>query len=30
MNCAEFEILLADYLDNTLPAPQRAALEEHK
>ena len=30
MNCAEFEILLADYLDNTLPTPQRAALEEHK
>lgn len=30
MNCAEFEILLADYLDDTLPATQRAALEEHK
>jgi hypothetical protein len=29
MNCAEFEILLADYLDNTLGATDRAALEEH-
>ena len=29
MNCAEFEILLADYLDNTLGAPERAALEAH-
>ncbi len=29
MNCAEFEILLADYLDNTLPAPERAVLEQH-
>ncbi len=29
MTCAEFEILLADYLDNTLGAPERAALEAH-
>jgi hypothetical protein len=29
MNCAEFEILLADYLDNTLGAADRAALEAH-
>jgi hypothetical protein len=29
MNCAEFEILLADYLDNTLGAPERAALQAH-
>ena len=29
MNCAEFEILLADYLDNTLGAPERAALQQH-
>lgn len=29
MNCAEFEILLADYLDNTLGAPERASLEQH-
>jgi anti-sigma factor RsiW len=29
MNCAEFEILLADYLDNTLPAPERAAVQQH-
>jgi Putative zinc-finger len=29
MNCAEFEVLLADYLDNTLPAPERAALQQH-
>ena len=29
MNCAEFEILLADYLDDTLPAPERAALQAH-
>jgi anti-sigma factor RsiW len=29
MNCAAFEILLADYLDNTLGAPERAALEAH-
>lgn len=29
MNCAEFDILLADYLDDTLGAPERAALEAH-
>ena len=29
MNCAEFEILLADYLDNALGAPERAALQAH-
>jgi Putative zinc-finger len=29
MNCAEFEVLLADYLDNTLSAPERAALQQH-
>ena len=29
MNCAAFEILLADYLDNTLGAPERAALQAH-
>ena len=29
MNCAEFEVLLADYLDNTLGAPERAALRQH-
>ncbi|MFL6465912.1 MAG: anti-sigma factor family protein [Bryobacteraceae bacterium] len=29
MNCAEFEVLLADYLDNTLGAPERAALQQH-
>ena len=29
MNCAEFEILLADYLDKTLPAPERDALQQH-
>ncbi len=29
MNCAEFEISLADYLDNTLPTTERAALQQH-
>lgn len=29
MNCADFEILLADHLDGTLPASGRAAFEEH-
>jgi anti-sigma factor RsiW len=29
VNCGEIEILLADYLDDTLPVPERAALEHH-
>ena len=29
MNCAEIEILLADYLDDTLSPEQRIALENH-
>lgn len=29
MNCAEFEIVLADYLDGTLQAGERAAIEQH-
>ena len=29
MNCADFEILLADHLDGTLPAESRSAFEEH-
>ncbi|MDP8979481.1 MAG: zf-HC2 domain-containing protein [Acidobacteriota bacterium] len=29
MNCAELEILLCDYIDGTLPATERAALELH-
>lgn len=29
MNCAEFETRLADYVDGTLSAPERAALELH-
>jgi hypothetical protein len=29
MNCADFEILLADHLDGALPASSRAAFEEH-
>jgi anti-sigma factor RsiW len=29
MNCADVEILLADYVDGTLAADQRAALEMH-
>ena len=29
MNCAELEILLCDYIDGTLPAAERAALELH-
>lgn len=29
MNCGEFEIILADYLDGTLPAEASAAVEQH-
>ena len=29
MNCAEFEILLADYLDSTMTEQQRSAVEQH-
>ena len=29
MTCAELEILLCDYVDGTLPASQRTALESH-
>ena len=29
MNCAEFEILLADYMDGTLPASDRDAFVRH-
>src|SRR3954447_25851426 len=29
MNCAEFENLLADYIDGGLADAQRAAIEEH-
>jgi anti-sigma factor RsiW len=29
MNCADFESILADYLDGTLPAVERVSLEEH-
>lgn len=29
MNCAEFEILLSDYLDGTLSATDQMALEQH-
>jgi len=29
MNCAEFEIVLADYVDGTLTAGSRQAIEEH-
>ena len=29
MNCTEFETLLADYIDDTLGAAERAAVEEH-
>lgn len=29
MNCAEFEILLADHIDGTLGAAERAGLEQH-
>jgi anti-sigma factor RsiW len=29
MNCAEFESTLADYVDGTLGAPERAAVEAH-
>ena len=30
ITCTEFEILLADYLDGTLAAEQKAAVEEHR
>ncbi|MBV9770001.1 MAG: zf-HC2 domain-containing protein [Bryobacterales bacterium] len=30
MTCAEFEILLCDYVDGTLRADQKAALEDHR
>jgi hypothetical protein len=29
MNCAQVEVLLCDYLDGTLPAGERTALEQH-
>src|SRR3954451_19603466 len=29
MNCAQFEVFLADYIDDTLEAKGRAALEAH-
>ena len=29
MNCADIEILLADYQDGTLAADQRSAIESH-
>jgi hypothetical protein len=30
MTCADFEVLLCDYLDGTLDAAQRQAIEEHQ
>jgi hypothetical protein len=30
MNCADFEVLFCDYLDGTLDAAQRQAIEEHR
>lgn len=30
ITCSEFEILLADYLDGTLAAGEKAAIEEHR
>ena len=30
MNCAEFESILADYLDGTLSGAERAMVEEHR
>ena len=30
ITCTEFEILLADYLDGTLAAGEKAAVEEHR
>src|SRR5690349_18743861 len=30
MNCADFELLLSDYIDGTLPAAQMEAFEEHQ
>jgi hypothetical protein len=30
MNCADFEVLLCDYLDRTLDTDQRHAIEEHQ
>ena len=29
MTCAEFEVLITDYIDGTLPASERAAVESH-
>jgi hypothetical protein len=29
IDCAQFEVLLADYLDGTLPEPERTRLEQH-
>ena len=29
MNCAEIEILICDYVDGTLPAAEKAAVERH-
>src|SRR4051794_36367860 len=29
IDCAQFEVLLADYLDGTLPEPERTRVEEH-
>jgi hypothetical protein len=29
IDCAQFEVLLADYLDGTLPASERTRVEEH-
>jgi anti-sigma factor RsiW len=29
MNCAEFESILADYVDGTLPTPERVAVDLH-
>jgi len=30
MNCSEFEVLLCDYVDGTLDAPRKQALEAHQ
>ena len=30
ITCSEFEILLADYLDGTLAADEKAGIEEHR
>jgi len=29
IDCAQFEVLLADYLDGTLPEPERTRVEQH-